>query len=28
VLPTPDGRYYVYDYQRTLSELFLVAGLR
>jgi hypothetical protein len=28
VLPTPDGRYYVYDYQRSLSELFLVAGLR
>jgi hypothetical protein len=28
VLPTPDGRHYVYDYQRTLSELFLVSGLR
>ena len=28
VLPTPDGKYYVYDYQRTLSEVYLVSGLR
>jgi hypothetical protein len=25
---TPDGRYYVYAYLRTLSDLFLVEGLR
>lgn len=28
VLPTPDGRYYVYSYPRELSELYLVEGLR
>jgi eukaryotic-like serine/threonine-protein kinase len=26
--PTPDGRAYVYQYQRTLSDLFLVEGLK
>ena len=25
---TPDGRYYAYDYLRTLSDLFLVEGVR
>jgi hypothetical protein len=25
---TPDGRYYAYGYLRTLSDLFLVEGLR
>lgn len=25
---TPDGRSYVYSYMRTLSELYLVEGLR
>ena len=25
---TPDGRYYAYSYARTLSDLFLVEGLR
>jgi len=25
---TPDGRYYAYAYLRTLSDLFLVEGLR
>jgi hypothetical protein len=25
---TPDGRYYAYGYARTLSDLFLVEGLR
>ena len=25
---TPDGRHYVYDYARTLSDLFLVEGLK
>lgn len=25
---TPDGKYYVYDYSRTLSELYTVEGLR
>jgi hypothetical protein len=25
---TPDGRFYVYAYVRTLSDLFLVEGLR
>jgi hypothetical protein len=28
VLPTPDGKYYVYDYERTLSDLYLVTGIR
>jgi Tol biopolymer transport system component len=27
-LPTPDGKTYVYNYTRTLSDLFLVDGLR
>jgi Tol biopolymer transport system component len=27
-LPTPDGKAYVYNYVRTLSDLFLVDGLR
>ena len=25
---TPDGSYYVYSYQRDLSDLYLVEGLR
>ncbi len=25
---TPNGRYYVYSYSRTLSDLFVVEGLR
>jgi len=25
---TPNGRYFVYSYSRTLSDLFLVEGLR
>jgi Tol biopolymer transport system component len=28
VLPTPDGRGYVYEYERTSSQLYLVEGLR
>ena len=27
-LPTPDGRAYVYSYRRTLSDLYVVEGLR
>jgi hypothetical protein len=26
--PTPDGSAYVYSYTRTLSDLFLVEGVR
>ncbi len=26
--PTPDGRAYIYEYRRTLSDLFLVEGLK
>jgi len=25
---TPDGRYYAYNYQRHLHELYVVSGLR
>jgi hypothetical protein len=28
VIPTPDGSSYVYTYARTLSDLYLVEGLR
>ncbi|MFI5184507.1 MAG: hypothetical protein ACHQNV_08920, partial [Vicinamibacteria bacterium] len=28
VYPTPDGRAYIYEYRRTLSDLFLVEGLK
>jgi len=28
VLPTPDGKYYVYDYVRSLGELYSVTGIR
>ena len=27
-IPTPDGSAYVYNYIRTLSDLFLVDGVR
>lgn len=27
-VPTPDGRAYIYGYRRTLSDLFLVEGLK
>ncbi len=28
VIPTPDGRAYVYSYFRTLSDLYVVEGLK
>jgi hypothetical protein len=28
ILITPDGRSYVYEYGRTLSDLYLVEGIR
>jgi hypothetical protein len=28
VLPTPDGKAYVYGYRRLLSDLYLVEGLK
>jgi hypothetical protein len=28
VLPTPDGKSYVYGYRRLLSDLYLVEGLQ
>jgi hypothetical protein len=28
VLPTPDGRAYAYEYSRTLSDLYVVHGIR
>ena len=28
IIPTPDGTSYVYGFQRTLSDLYLVEGLK
>ena len=28
ILITPDGKYYVYEYGRTLSDLYLVEGIK